>query len=56
MFFWAKTHNHSTMGVQTHNVPTYTHFDVPSGMESGASTLVVIANGIASNPITITVN
>ena len=34
--FYAKTHDHSYMGVQTGNVPTYTHFDVPAGMETGA--------------------
>jgi hypothetical protein len=54
--FYAKTHDHSTMGVATRAVPTFTHFDVPAGMETGASRLVVVANGIASNPISITVN
>jgi hypothetical protein len=54
--FYAKTHNHSTMVVQTRSVPTFTYFDVPSGMETGASTLYVVTNGIASNPISITVN
>ncbi len=53
--FYAKTHNHSTMAVATRNIPTYTHFDVPAGMETGASTLVVVANGIPSNVISITV-
>ena len=54
--FYAKTHNHSYMGVQTGNVPTYTHFDVPAGMETGPSTLVVVTNGIPSLPVNITVN
>jgi hypothetical protein len=54
--FYAKTHNHSTMAVATRNIPTYTHFDVPAGMETGASTLVVVANGIPSNVINITVH
>ena len=53
--FYAKTHDHSTMAVATHGIPTYTYFDVPAGMETGASTLVVVANGIPSNPISITV-
>jgi hypothetical protein len=54
--FYAKTHNHSTMAVATRGIPTYTHFDVPAGMETGASTLVLVVNGIPSNPISITVN
>ena len=54
--FYAKTHDHSYMGVQTGNIPTYTHFDVPSGMETGPSTLVVVANGIPSLPVSVTVN
>jgi hypothetical protein len=54
--FYTKTHNHSTMAVATRNVPTYTHFDVPAGMETGASTLVMVTNGIVGNPVSITVN
>jgi hypothetical protein len=54
--FYAKTHNHSTMAVATKAVPTYTHFDVPSGMETGASKMYVVANGIASAPVSVTVN
>ncbi len=53
--FYARTHDHSTMGVATGNQPVSTNFDVPSGMETGASTLVVIANGIPSNPVSVTV-
>ena len=33
-----------------------TEFTVPSGIQTGASTLVVIANGIASTPVSVTVN
>ena len=54
--FYAKTHDHSTMSVATKVVPTFTHFDVPAGMETGASKLVVVANGIPSNAISIMVN
>lgn len=54
--FYAKTHNHSSMAVATGNAPTYTKFDVPSGMETGASTLVVVANGIASTAVNVTIN
>ncbi len=54
--FYAKTHNHSTMGVATGTAMVSTKFDVPSGMETGASMLVVVANGIPSLPVSITVN
>jgi hypothetical protein len=53
--FFAKTHDHSTMGVATGNQTVSTNFDVPSNIETGASTLVVIANGIPSAPVSITV-
>ena len=50
--FYARTHNHSRMGVEalgsTETITT--QFDVPSGVETGACTLVVVANGIASAP------
>jgi hypothetical protein len=32
-----------------------TQFDVPAGQESGASSLVVVANGIPSAPVDVTV-
>ena len=54
--FYAKTHDHSTMAVVTRNIPTYTNFDVPPGMETGPSKLRVVTNGIPSNPIAVTVN
>jgi hypothetical protein len=45
--FYCRTHGHSTMAVG-YPGPTYTHLDIPSNMETGASYLEVIANGIAS--------
>ncbi|MBV8799110.1 MAG: hypothetical protein JOY77_07610 [Alphaproteobacteria bacterium] len=54
--FYARTHDHSTMGVATGNATVSTNFDVPSGIETGASSLVVVANGIPSDPVSITVN
>jgi hypothetical protein len=33
-----------------------TNFDVPAGMETGASSLEVVANGIPSKPVAVTVN
>jgi hypothetical protein len=53
--FFAKTHDHSTMAVATGTATVSTNFDVPAGVETGASTLVVIANGIASQPVSLTV-
>jgi hypothetical protein len=53
--FYARTHDHSTMGVATGAATVSTNFDVPSGMETGASSLVVVANGIPSVPVSITV-
>jgi hypothetical protein len=54
--FYARTHDHSTMGVATGAAIVSTNFDVPSGMETGASQLEVVANGIPSTPVSITVN
>ena len=53
--FYCKTHNHSSMGVATGSASVNTEFDIPSNIETGAATLVVIANGIPSNPLSITV-
>ncbi len=53
--FYARTHDHSTMGVATGTKVVSTNFDVPRGSDTGASTLVVVANGIASKPVNVTV-
>jgi hypothetical protein len=53
--FYAKTHGHSTMGVATGSTVVSTNFDVPSTMETGASSLEVVANGIPSTPVSVTV-
>jgi hypothetical protein len=53
--FYAREHDPSTMGVATGSATVSTSFDVPSGMEKGASSLVVIANGIPSSPVSVTV-
>jgi hypothetical protein len=53
--FYARTHDHSTMGVATGTTEVSTNFDVPATMETGASSLVVVANGIPSAPVSITV-
>jgi len=53
---YARTHDHSTMGVATGSKLVWTYFDVPAGIGSGASTLAVVANGIASKPVNVTVS
>jgi hypothetical protein len=54
--FYARTHDHSTMAVATGSAIVSTDFDVPASMEIGASTLEVVANGIASARVSIAVN
>ena len=54
--FYARTHDHSTMAVATGSAVVSTNFDVPSGMETGASSLEIVANGIASPSVRLTVN
>jgi len=54
--FYAPTHNHSSMGVATGSAIVSTNFDVPAGIETGPSSLVVVANGIPSVPVNITIN
>jgi hypothetical protein len=52
---YARTHDHSSMGISDGG-PTSTKFDVPSSCATGASTLEVVANGIASAAAAVTVN
>ncbi len=52
---YCRTQNHSTMGVATGSVVHSTEFLVPSGIGLGASELRVIANGIASDPVAVTI-
>jgi hypothetical protein len=54
--FYARTHDHSTMGVATGPALVSTHFDVSPSTETGPGTLEVVANGIPSAPVSITVN
>ena len=56
--FYARTHGHSTMGVATGTMQTTTNFDVPpvgSGIQAGAATIYVIANGISSLGFAVTI-
>jgi hypothetical protein len=53
--FYARTHDHSTMAVATGKKVVSTNFDVPSTTETGPNTLVVVANGIPSAAVNVTV-
>lgn len=52
---YCRTFDHSTMGVATGNTIHHTHFEVPHHLPHGDYKLVVIANGIASEPIEVCV-
>jgi hypothetical protein len=52
---FARSYGFSTMGVWTSGT-TNAEFDIPSSCETGASTLQVIVNGIASKGTTVTLN
>lgn len=54
--FYCRTHGHSSMGVATGSTIVSTSFDVPTHIETGASELYVVANGIPSNPVAVTVS
>jgi hypothetical protein len=52
--FYARTFNHSTMSIAP-GTSGSTNFTVPENVETGPSNLVVIANGIASTPVSVAV-
>lgn len=52
--FYSRTHDHTSMAVASPN-DVATHFDIPADQESGPSTLEVVANGIASQPVSVRV-
>ena len=52
--FYSRTHDHSSMAVAFNGLVS-THFDVPAAQESGPSKLVVVANGIPSQPVDVNV-
>jgi len=52
--FYCRTHGHNTMAVG-YPGPTYTHVDIPANMETGASHLEVVVNGIASQKYPIAI-
>jgi hypothetical protein len=54
---YARTHDHSRMGVEAVGDPEIvsTNFDAPGNLELGTSTLVIVTNGIPSQPVNLTV-
>jgi hypothetical protein len=63
--YYGRTHDHSAMGVARTTLPVSTKFELwpcpqPVGAacvaETGAATLVVIANGIASAPVNVAIH
>jgi hypothetical protein len=52
--FYGRTFGHSSMAVAS-TLPVSTHFTLAVTVETGASTLEVVANGIASQPLAVTV-
>ena len=55
--YYARTYNWSSTGVMTGNTPETTEFTLPANSPPTGSTaylLVIVANGIASDPVTFT--
>ena len=52
---FGRSYSFSTMGVWTTGT-TNAEFDIPGACETGASTLQVIVNGIASKGVSVTLN
>jgi hypothetical protein len=53
--FYCLTEKPSSMGVATGSLVVTAHFTVPAGIELGASELAVVTNGIASDPVSVTI-
>lgn len=49
--YYARTYNWSSTGVSTGSTPITTEFALPAGLPPASYSLVVIANGIASDPV-----
>jgi hypothetical protein len=50
--FYARTYGWSSTGVMTGNAPVTTEFALPAGLPLGEYSLVAVANGISSDPVT----
>jgi len=53
---YARTTNPSSYAVQSGTAAESTNFKVPASIETGASTLEVVTNGIPSAPSSVTVH
>src|SRR5262249_43067355 len=54
LVYYARTFNWSSTGVMTSNKPVSTEFSLPIGLPVGSYSLVTVANGIASDPVSFT--
>jgi hypothetical protein len=54
--YYARTYNWSSTGVMTGSTPVSTEFEVPGTVPPGAYSLVVVANGNPSDPVSFTYN
>lgn len=52
--YYARTYNWSSTSVATANAAVTTEFTVPATVPTGTYSLVVVANGIASDPVSFT--
>lgn len=52
---YARTFNHSTMGFATGSTPVQTNFALPANLPAGTYQVAVVANGIASPTVDLTV-
>ncbi len=52
--YYARTYNWSTTSVMSGTTPATTEFRLPAGLPAGTYSLIVSANGIASNPTNVT--
>ena len=55
MVYYCRTHDHTSMGVQTGNLIVSTFFDCPDVPTGTVGNLEVVANGIPSNPMLVEV-
>lgn len=53
---YARTHDFSSRGISTKGVGSTAKFDIPNSCETGASTLEVVVNGVASAAKNVTLN
>jgi hypothetical protein len=53
--FYARTHDHSTMGIATGSAIVSTMVDIPTNVETGTSRIQVVANGIPSGAKRVTI-